>query len=89
MPSFEFTTETKSTRVVRIDLELVDFTISVSTEDGNRTTISDQTQVQNTLNQAREFNEMLDSSGEGATDHVNVEIKLDPVNSINTFVIPA
>ena len=88
MSSFEFTRERKPSKVVRIDLELVDFTISVSTEDGNCTTISEQTQVQNTFNRAREFNKMLDCSGGEATDHVNVEIKLDPVNSINAFVIP-
>ena len=90
MSSFEFTTADKPEKVTRLELELVDFSIVLTTQNGNNITLSDQTKVQTTLKQARDFNEKLDTDGnERKGDKVKVEIKLDPVNSVNTYVIPA
>lgn len=90
MSSFEFTTTDKPEKVVRLELELVDFSIILTTQNGNCITLRDQTKVQSTLNQARDFNEKLGIEGnERIGNEAKVEIKLDPVNSVNTYVIPA
>lgn len=94
MPCFEYTTGvSKPEKVIRLELELVDFSIVLTTQDGNQITLKDQTEVQTVLNEARNFNEQLDDTQcnngrRSGDDEVKIEIKLDPVNSINTFVIP-
>jgi hypothetical protein len=85
-------------KIVRIQLELVGFAITVSTNNGNQFTIVDQDDAQAILNQARAFNNSLSGGGDGDDDDeeemaqnctIDIEIKLDPVNSVNTFHIPA
>lgn len=94
-PKYEFTRQNSPHKVTRIQLELVDFTLTLSTHDGQDCIVSDEIQVQTILNQAREYNRIVDedlngSDGGGNNDNrVEIEIKLDPVNSVNTYRIQA
>mmetsp|Transcript_25952 Transcript_25952/g.38430 ORF Transcript_25952/g.38430 Transcript_25952/m.38430 type:complete len:99 (-) Transcript_25952:334-630(-) len=85
-------------RVVRIELELVTFTLRLTLQNGNCLTISDSIEVQNMLDDAKKLNDTLrkdagsdsdkNSTADGGGLSV-VEIKLDPINAVNTYNIPA
>ncbi len=113
-----------------MELELVNFTLNLTTEDGTHITISDAVHVQSILNEARDFNRFIlglgqghSSNGDGSDDNIedactntaskeinddggknadaggsessrrgfnmalHIEIKLDPLNSVNTYRI--
>ena len=116
---FQFTIEEKDPcRLYRVELELVNFTLNLTRQDGAQILISDAVHVQSILNQTREFNRRFikhgcdgaDSNtvddggkekdgeeGRNGNDNGNgnnsmalyIEIKLDPLNSVNTYRIPA
>ena len=89
-------------RVIRIELEFVDFTAKVTLQNGHTFVMTDPDCVQELLNEAHCFNasHLFPSGAEGQSivdhnklllkqnGHMSVEIKLDPVNSVNTFHIP-
>ena len=90
-----FTTDESNPRqVVRIQLEMVDFTLNVSVNSGETDLITDPDQVQSILDRAREFNRNTnqpksDSAVVKTNGGVIIEVKLDPVNPVNAFHIPA
>jgi hypothetical protein len=97
--NYKFTTDADvKDRIVRIELECVEFSLTITRQDSIETErVYDQNLVQAILNRAKEFNMGLFHKGtnEGLqVDHVRenngvvLEVKLDPVNSINTFEIP-
>ena len=98
-PKYQFTTsQHEPEKVIRIQLELVDFTVTISTKGGDQFTIDNQKDVQSILDQAKEFNRSIccDDSDSGCTsdeghnnNRIEIEIKLDPINSVNTYHIPA
>lgn len=100
MPTkYEFTgDESNPNRVTKIELELVDFTLKITEGNGEESFIVEPDQVQQILDEAHRFNGSIikESTSSGIDANIVkkqggsiVEIKLDPVNSINTFHIPA
>ncbi len=98
-PAYLFTTDRKNPkRVNRIELELVNFSLSVTLENGDVHRVTETKTSQIILNKANAFNDevLSDTTSSGlSSDLVKeqggsvVEIKLDPVNSVNVFHIPA
>jgi len=99
LPSCEFTTdESNPNRVIRIELELVDFALNMTLQSGDTHLVTEPDQVQSILNRGNAFNaKIMDETTSSGIDSSIVknkggaifEIKLDPLNSINTFHIPA
>jgi len=99
MPSYEFTTdESNPKRVFRLELEFVDFTLNMTLQSGDVHLIVEPEHVQKILNKAHDFNnsQIKETTSSGIeSDLVKekggavIEILLDPVNSVNTFYIPA
>lgn len=88
----------RNDRIIRLELELVNFSL-VITRNGSteKEIIFDEVLVQKILNKAKEFNrslipictnDALDIETVRRECGVVIEIKLDPVNSVNTFEIP-
>jgi hypothetical protein len=99
LDNYKFTTDLdEKDRIIRIELEFIEFSLTITRQDSDKTErVYDQHLVQAILNRAKEFNMGLFQKGtnEGLeVDQVRmkngvvVEVKLDPVNSINTFEIP-
>ena len=87
-------------RVVRMELEMVNFTLQITVGSGDTTLLSDPVQVQELLDRARAFNGSThhptkDISVPHDTDRIRedggivIEVTLDPVNTVNSFHIPA
>ena len=77
-------------RVTRIELELVNFTIRLTLQNGNCLTISEPTEVQTMLDEAKQLNDTFRKDSSSAEEGLSVvEIKLDPINAVNTYHIPA
>jgi hypothetical protein len=101
MIQYEFTTcPNNPLKIIKIQLELVNFTLILLTKNGQQYTVSEANQVQSILNNAKDFNKsiMVGSNnsdyGGGVDDNydddknqIHIEIKLDPVNSVNTYRI--
>lgn len=92
--------EASSNLITRIQLELVSFTLTLTLQNGSTHSITDPGEVQSILDRAREFNQSRTKNASAADECTNantvtradnaiIEIKLDPVNSVNTFCIPA
>ena len=99
LDNYKFTTDLdEKDRIIRIELEFIEFSFTITRQDSDETEkVYDQHLVQEILNRAKEFNMGLFQKGtnEGLevdqvrkNNGVVVEVKLDPVNSINTFKIP-
>lgn len=96
---YEFTSdESNPNRIAKIELELVDFTLKITQGNGEESFIVEPDRVQKILDEAHRFNGSIieESTSSGIDANIVkeqggsiVEIKLDPVNSINTFHIPA
>jgi len=97
--SYEFTTdESNPKRVFRLELEFVDFTLSMTLQSGDVHLIVEPEHVQNILQKAHDFNNsQIKETTSSAIERdlvkekggAVIEILLDPVNSVNTFYIPA
>lgn len=98
---YEFSLDTSNpSRVARIELEFVGFTLKLTLQNGETHVMTDPDKIQELLNRAHDFNALhftgkipLDPSDTKHTFSTGnhgalVEIKLDPVNSVNTFHIP-
>lgn len=59
VPKYEFTSQEKPQRVARIELELVNFKINLTLQDGSCFSISNPVHVQTILNQAKGFNRII------------------------------
>ena len=72
-------------------LDLTNFALTVSTANGSVCTLTEQDEVQHTLNQAHIYNKHVTSLlREGTLDQddlfsIEIEIALDPVNTVKTF----
>lgn len=99
LDNYKFTTDiNEKDRIIRIELECMEFSLTITRQGSHETErVYNQDLVQAILNRAKEFNMGLFQKGtnEGLEVHqvrqnngVVVEVKLDPVNSINTFEIP-
>jgi hypothetical protein len=85
-------------RVVRMELEMVNFTLKITVGNGDTTLLSDPVQVQELLDRARAFNGSThhptkdiphDTDGIRKDGGIVIEVTLDPVNTVNSFHIPA
>ena len=86
---YKFTSNSEEPqRVRRVQLELVNFTLSLTTQDGNQISFSNPEDVQSILDQARDFNRLSEKQSNGQS-LVEIEINLDPLNTVKTFRIPA
>ncbi len=82
-------------KIIKIQLELVNFTLILNTKNGQQYTISEAKQVQSILNDAKDFNNSImvgnssdcDDGDDNNKNKIHIEIKLDPVNSVNTYRI--
>jgi len=77
-------------RVCNVVLELMNFTLTISTDDGSTYILTDQDEVQSTLNHAHQYNQQIVQSQQSITvhdqgDRIFLKVELDPVNKINTF----
>lgn len=90
---YAFTSDSEqSKRVSRIQLELVNFTLSLTTQDGNQISVSNPEEVQSILDEARDFNRkqnLNQKKGNENDDLVEIEMNLDPLNTVKTFHIAA
>ena len=70
-------------------LDLTNFALTVSTANGSVCTLTEQDEVQHTLDQAHVYNKHVTSLLKEGTldqeDNISIEIALDPVNTIKTF----
>lgn len=82
-------------RVVRIELEMVGFTLRVTVKGGQTYLITEAEEVQRILDAAREFNRKLNLAVADNIELVRnkggiiIEVKLDPRNTVRSFNIPA
>lgn len=100
IPPFVFTLdESDPLRVTRMELEFVSFSLKVTTQNGETFVMANPDSVQELLNKAHDFNlahfqgskqSQIDvgNSNDDFHGRVTTEIKLDPLNSVNTFHIP-
>lgn len=92
--------ENNPLRIIRMELEFVDFTLKVTTQNGETYLITNPDSIQELLDKAHEFNlvhfdgsnnrpiDSIENNHDDVEGRVTAEIKLDPLNSINTFHIP-
>mmetsp|Transcript_25290 Transcript_25290/g.31166 ORF Transcript_25290/g.31166 Transcript_25290/m.31166 type:complete len:124 (-) Transcript_25290:114-485(-) len=83
--SFKFTNDFKEpSRVRTLQLELVSFTLTVISEDGNCFTVTNSTEIQTILNQAHDFNrKILHDSSVDDDDDGNTYIEMKGNNQLN------
>mmetsp|Transcript_25489 Transcript_25489/g.29112 ORF Transcript_25489/g.29112 Transcript_25489/m.29112 type:complete len:125 (-) Transcript_25489:50-424(-) len=84
--SFKFTNDFKEpSRVRTLQLELVSFTLTVISEDGNCFTVTNSTEIQTILNQAHDFNRKIlhDSSVDDDDDDGNTYNEMKRNNQLN------
>jgi hypothetical protein len=88
--AFIFSTDKSNpNRVYKMLLDLTNFALTVSTANGSVCTLTEQDEVQHTLDQAHVYNKHVTSLLKEGTldqeDNISIEIALDPVNTIKTF----
>jgi hypothetical protein len=88
--AFIFSTDKSNpNRVYKMLLDLTNFALTVSTANGSVCTLTEQDEVQHTLDQAHVYNKHVTSLLKEGTldqeDKISIEIALDPVNTIKTF----
>lgn len=84
-----------------MELEFVSFTLKVTIQNGETYLMTNPDSIQELLNKAHDFNlahfhgsensQIKVKNGDDKNDvrgRVTAEIKLDPLNSVNTFHIP-